>query len=180
MRVGVTVTLLSSTPILITSSLVHSRVCLTGPAANNVFHSKSLAISDTSARSKFSGNHRTCHHAHSNTLNCLFSQCPVTRASRNPNIFKHYRTIFERSCRESDVETFERNIGNLVTLLRSQRMHKVRNHILLSRPFADGCYCKLLLERYNPLHDLSTEERVKATARRVGLDMPIEGHSSKE
>ena len=29
-----------------------------------------------------------------------------------------------------------------------------------------------LLERYNPLIDLTGEERIEATARRVGLDMP--------
>jgi ATP synthase assembly factor FMC1 len=29
-----------------------------------------------------------------------------------------------------------------------------------------------LLERYNPLHDMSPEERRAATARRVGLSMP--------
>jgi ATP synthase assembly factor FMC1, mitochondrial len=30
-----------------------------------------------------------------------------------------------------------------------------------------------LLDRYNPLHDLTAEERIRATARRVGLDMPV-------
>jgi hypothetical protein len=32
---------------------------------------------------------------------------------------------------------------------------------------------QLLLDRYNPLFDLTAEERIHATARRVGLDMPI-------
>jgi hypothetical protein len=31
---------------------------------------------------------------------------------------------------------------------------------------------KELLERYNPLFDLTAEERIEATARRVGLNMP--------
>lgn len=31
-----------------------------------------------------------------------------------------------------------------------------------------------LLVRYNPLHDQTEAERVKATARRVGLDVPVE------
>jgi hypothetical protein len=30
-----------------------------------------------------------------------------------------------------------------------------------------------LLERYSPLHDLTEEERIRVTARRVGLDTPI-------
>ena len=30
-----------------------------------------------------------------------------------------------------------------------------------------------LLARYNPTFDLTSQERVKATARRVGMDMPV-------
>lgn len=37
---------------------------------------------------------------------------------------------------------------------------------------------KTLLDRYNPLRDLTAEEHIKATARRVGLDMPIEHEGS--
>lgn len=33
---------------------------------------------------------------------------------------------------------------------------------------------KELLDRYNPLHDLTPGQRVTASARRVGLNMPIE------
>jgi ATP synthase assembly factor FMC1 len=32
-----------------------------------------------------------------------------------------------------------------------------------------------LLERYNPTHGMTVQERTKATARRVGLDIPKEG-----
>ncbi len=32
---------------------------------------------------------------------------------------------------------------------------------------------KTLLDRYNPLVDFTGEERIEATARRVGLNMPI-------
>ena len=40
-----------------------------------------------------------------------------------------------------------------------------------------------LLDRYNPLVDLTAEERIEATARRVGLNMPKtpeEGESKKD
>jgi ATP synthase assembly factor FMC1, mitochondrial len=37
-----------------------------------------------------------------------------------------------------------------------------------------------LLDRYNPLHDLTAEEHIKATARRVGLNMPIERKEGEE
>jgi len=82
---------------------------------------------------------------------------PVPRPNRNPEILKAYRNIFETSCKTKDEQSFEYSMRNLVLLLRSARTHQA------------------LLERYNPLHDLSTQDRVKATARRVGLDMPVEG-----
>ncbi|KAG8811346.1 hypothetical protein FRB91_009205 [Serendipita sp. 411] len=37
----------------------------------------------------------------------------------------------------------------------------------------------ILLDRYNPLHDLTAEEHIKATARRVGLNMPVEVKESE-
>jgi hypothetical protein len=33
---------------------------------------------------------------------------------------------------------------------------------------------QVLLQRYSPLHDMTTQERIKATARRVGLNTPKE------
>ncbi|KAI0303125.1 hypothetical protein BC826DRAFT_983510 [Russula brevipes] len=50
---------------------------------------------------------------------------------------------------------FDNTAQNAITFLRSQRMYK------------------MLLDRYNPLVDLTAEERIEATARRVGLNMPI-------
>ncbi|KIL70115.1 hypothetical protein M378DRAFT_68013, partial [Amanita muscaria Koide BX008] len=46
------------------------------------------------------------------------------------------------------------DLENALVFLRSQREHKV------------------LLHRYNPSFDYTSEERIKATANRVGLDMP--------
>jgi len=51
---------------------------------------------------------------------------------------------------------------NAALFLRSQRMYKT------------------LLDRYNPLHDLTAEEHIKATARRVGLDMPVQRKDEEE
>ncbi|KAG6812320.1 hypothetical protein H0H92_003404 [Tricholoma furcatifolium] len=48
------------------------------------------------------------------------------------------------------------DMQNALLFLKSQREHKI------------------LMDRYNPLVDLTAEERIKATARRVGLDMPVE------
>jgi hypothetical protein len=38
---------------------------------------------------------------------------------------------------------------------------------------------KTLLDRYNPLVDLTGEERIEATAHRVGLNMPITFQDNK-
>ena len=57
-----------------------------------------------------------------------------------------------------------------MTFMRSQREYKVRGLAGLERATLT---CEQgLLERYNPLVDLTAEERIEATARRVGLNMP--------
>ncbi|PCH41388.1 hypothetical protein WOLCODRAFT_143540 [Wolfiporia cocos MD-104 SS10] len=73
------------------------------------------------------------------------------RATRPHTIAASFRALFAHDA----AEHFDHDIQNAVTFMRSQRTHKE------------------LLDRYNPLHDLTTEERIRATARRVGLNMPI-------
>jgi hypothetical protein len=68
--------------------------------------------------------------------------------------------------------------------LKSQRLHKVRlplsllswifSQIELTMRAGAGMELKDLLERYNPTHGMSVQERTQATARRVGLDVPDE------
>ncbi|KAI0939550.1 hypothetical protein AcV5_000931 [Taiwanofungus camphoratus] len=77
----------------------------------------------------------------------------LTRQARSKTITASFRTIFEERRDCDSLQHFDHD--NVMTFMRSQRMYKT------------------LLERYNPLHDLTTEERVQATARRVGLDMPV-------
>ncbi|KAF8913844.1 YwlC protein [Gymnopilus junonius] len=71
----------------------------------------------------------------------------------NREIMARFRSIAETVGKEGQVNA-RQDIENAVLFFRSQREHKQ------------------LLERYNPLFDLTAEERIKATARRVGLDMP--------
>ncbi|OSX60357.1 hypothetical protein POSPLADRAFT_1182874 [Postia placenta MAD-698-R-SB12] len=78
----------------------------------------------------------------------------LSREARPKTTATNFRVIFEQGHR-SGSNRFDYDLQNALTFMRSQRMHKT------------------LLDRYNPLHDLTTEERIKATARRVGLDMPI-------
>ncbi|KAH9894320.1 hypothetical protein C8Q73DRAFT_790871 [Cubamyces lactineus] len=77
------------------------------------------------------------------------------RATRPNTVASHVRAIFAERRDGNDNERFLHDMRNAATFMRSQRMHKT------------------LLERYNPLLGLSTEERVKKTAHRVGLDMPV-------
>ncbi|KAJ3555139.1 hypothetical protein NM688_g2738 [Phlebia brevispora] len=76
-------------------------------------------------------------------------------STRNRAILSGFRSLFEQHRTGEELQQFQHDMQDALTFLRSQRMHKV------------------LLDRYNPLHDLTVEERVKATARRVGLDMPV-------
>jgi len=59
-----------------------------------------------------------------------------------------------------------------VTFVRSQREHKVVCGLFRADTADFFSAMQTLLERYNPLVDLTAEERIEATARRVGLNMP--------
>ncbi|PVF98066.1 hypothetical protein CPB86DRAFT_705874 [Serendipita vermifera] len=78
-----------------------------------------------------------------------------TRSSRAPMITQVREMISNQNISASDAE-------NAALFLKSQRTYKT------------------LLDRYNPLHDLTAEEHIKATARRVGLNMPIERKEEEE
>ncbi|KAJ3851642.1 hypothetical protein EV368DRAFT_42670 [Lentinula lateritia] len=70
----------------------------------------------------------------------------------NPALSSNFRRLAEQARRSDPVLE---DLRNALIFLASQREHRV------------------LLDRYNPLVDLTAEERIHATARRVGLDMPI-------
>ncbi|KAG6337361.1 hypothetical protein ID866_1734 [Astraeus odoratus] len=80
------------------------------------------------------------------------------RACRNKEIATNFRSLFNRN---HGSETFQHDLENVLTFMNSQREYKS------------------LLERYNPLMDLTAEERIEATARRVGLNMPVTTSSEK-
>ncbi|KAI6035314.1 YwlC protein [Pisolithus orientalis] len=67
------------------------------------------------------------------------------RSQRNQEISTNFRTLFERNHQS---ETFQHDVEDVLTFMHSQRQYKT------------------LLERYNPLVDLTAEERIEATARR--------------
>ena len=90
--------------------------------------------------------------------------------------------MFESHNEGKSIDKFYHDMRNAATFMHSQRIHKVLQHVLLLSWWWCSLRCMLLrilacsqelLERYNPLHGLSTEERVKKTANRVGLDMPV-------
>ncbi|KAF8351516.1 hypothetical protein F5887DRAFT_212588 [Amanita rubescens] len=74
----------------------------------------------------------------------------ITPGRKNQDVQRQMRSIVELARKSESVQDLE----SAVLFLRSQREHKV------------------LLHRYNPLSDYTSEERIKATANRVGLNMP--------
>ncbi|KAG2152173.1 YwlC protein [Suillus cothurnatus] len=76
------------------------------------------------------------------------------RLARNKDIASNFRALFAQSGRPEDAQHFQHDMQNALTFLRSQREYKA------------------LLERYNPLIDLTAEERIEATARRVAISSP--------
>ncbi|PFH51460.1 hypothetical protein AMATHDRAFT_142531 [Amanita thiersii Skay4041] len=78
----------------------------------------------------------------------------TTPGKRNRAITAQLRAIAEKGRQPENTQTLQ-DLQNALLFFRSQREYKV------------------LLHRYNPTLDLTSEERIKATANRVGLDMPV-------
>ncbi|PBK72656.1 hypothetical protein ARMSODRAFT_1015495 [Armillaria solidipes] len=83
----------------------------------------------------------------------LRKSAPSKRNVVNP-LSSNFRSILEGH-RQSGNERVLEDVRNAVALMQASRQHQ------------------FLLDRYNPLIDLTAEERIHATARRVGLDMPV-------
>ncbi|KAH8113439.1 hypothetical protein DFH11DRAFT_1727909 [Phellopilus nigrolimitatus] len=102
--------------------------------------------------------------AYRSILRELAKSSIAPRNTRSRDIPQSIRVVFEahRAQPGADDAKLVRDIGNAVTFVRSQKLHKE------------------LLDRYNPMHDMTPQERTRATARRVGLDMPIEGKPEED
>ncbi|KAN0140008.1 hypothetical protein V8E53_001904 [Lactarius tabidus] len=87
----------------------------------------------------------------------LYKASIEPRSTRSRTTALKFRSILESSTASS----LESTSQHILTFLHSQRMHKT------------------LLDRYNPVIDLTDEERIEATARRVGLDMPVTHQDEK-
>ncbi|KAJ7129750.1 hypothetical protein C8R44DRAFT_87333 [Mycena epipterygia] len=74
----------------------------------------------------------------------------VTPGKLSKPLAANFRTIIEKQRASGKYEDME----NALIFMRSQRIHKV------------------LLERYNPTGKYTSDERLKATTRRVGLELP--------
>ncbi|KAF9006439.1 hypothetical protein BDQ17DRAFT_1238788, partial [Cyathus striatus] len=72
----------------------------------------------------------------------------------NKAIAGNFRSIVQKAQQQQNVQGLQ-DIVNATLFIKSQREHKI------------------LLERYNPLTDLTGQDHIKATARRVGLNMPV-------
>lgn len=89
-----------------------------------------------------------------NLLRELSKSSIFPRSARNPIIIANLQAAFlNRTVQDS---TQCKDLENAIAFLSADRLYKG------------------LLEKYSPLHNLSEEDRIKATARRVGLDTPEE------
>ena len=96
------------------------------------------------------------------------------RSARNPVIYSSIRTsLLDRTPEKPEhLSNALRDIENAAAFLRADRNYKVCPSWYPRQKIT--YISQILLERYSPLHDLSEEERIKATARRVGLNTPKE------
>jgi ATP synthase assembly factor FMC1 len=118
----------------------------------------------------------TFRNAHS-FLNIKFLQSGY---SHNKVIAAHLRSIFEKWRQSESLDVSRHDVLNLITFVRSHREYKVGLPSVYDYRDALPTFYQSLLERYSPLVGLTTEERVHATARRVGLDMPVTHQPNNE
>ncbi|GMK54920.1 hypothetical protein CspeluHIS016_0115060 [Cutaneotrichosporon spelunceum] len=90
-------------------------------------------------------------HLYRSLLRELRLSSTAPRATRNPDMAAQIRKLVE----SGEPKAVERAMLETRDFLRANRIYGE------------------LLKRYNPTHGMSQEERVKATARRVGLDSPV-------
>lgn len=86
-----------------------------------------------------------------------------------------FRALFATTRSGETPETVSRETENLLVFLKAQREYGVSNlgpELFVITEIEVNA--QELLARYNPLHDLSADDHRKATAHRVGLDMPKE------
>ncbi|PAV20675.1 complex 1 LYR [Pyrrhoderma noxium] len=105
-----------------------------------------------------------CRAAYRSILREVAKSSISPRATRNREINQSFRTLIQSQCAKegADIAKIVRDANNAAIFLRSQRIYTE------------------LLDRYNPLRDMTQEERVHATARRVGLDTPLEAKPDEE
>jgi len=83
------------------------------------------------------------------------------RQKRNNEILRNFRVAFQQRANSKNSQEYAQDVENFTTFLSSNTQYKT------------------LMERYNPLFDLTAEERIEATARRVGLNMPKTAEKSE-
>lgn len=82
---------------------------------------------------------------------------PFTRSPLRKSIREHFSsTRVPATASPATLKTRRQELEQFLIYLRAQRMYGT------------------LLERYNPGMGMNEEERVRLTARRVGMDMPVE------
>ncbi|BEI86666.1 hypothetical protein CcaverHIS002_0700120 [Cutaneotrichosporon cavernicola] len=91
-------------------------------------------------------------HLYRSVLRELRLSSNAPRATRNPDVGTQIRKLIEGG----EPKAVER------------AMVETRDFLRANRTYGE------LLKRYNPTHGMTQEERVKATARRVGLNSPVE------
>lgn len=112
----------------------------------------------------FAAAHRAMAQPHAPALRSLYRRLLRELPSRQPSLLANPSPIHRRirsqfmssASDQTELEEQEAVTEQLVQYLRAQRLHTA------------------LLERYNPGMNMNEEDRVRLTARRVGMDLPEE------
>lgn len=109
------------------------------------------------------------------TLRSLYRRFLREMPTRTPSLLanpsplqKHIRTEITTTSTSSS-PSLAHQLSSKTAEVRAQEAEQYLQFVQQQRLYST------LVERYNPGMDMSEEERVRLTARRVGMELPIEG-----
>ncbi|PYH44321.1 putative Ras guanyl-nucleotide exchange factor RasGEF [Aspergillus saccharolyticus JOP 1030-1] len=103
------------------------------------------------------------------TYRAILRELPRRTLNKSTPLHASVRALYKNPASESSASSSNDSESEIILHSRLQEAEQFAQYARAQRQYA------ALIERYNPGSWLDEEERIRLTARRVGLDLPVEG-----